>query len=63
MEKICQKCLKVAKYSAKVALVAWELMQRAVEAARHNECMGNTGGCMWGVSVVLEHTERAVRNV
>ncbi len=48
-----QKGLKVVKYCAKVALVC-----ETGELMAANQCMGNTEG----VSTVLEHTERAVRN-
>ncbi len=48
-KKICQKDLKVAKYSAKVALVTRELMAEGGwgGSPQINERMGNTGGFLW----------------
>ncbi len=50
-KKCCQNVLKVAKYSAKVALVTRELMAEGggycCGPPQINGRMGNTGGCLW----------------
>ncbi len=48
-KKSRQNGLKVAKYSAKVALVTRELMAEGGlgGSSQVNERMGNTGGCLW----------------
>ncbi len=65
-KKSCQKGLKVAKYSAKVTLVTWELMAEGGwywgSSPQINQRMGNTGYFLWECRPFFEHTERAVRN-
>ncbi len=63
MEKICQKGLKVAKYSAKVALVTRELMAEGGWGCSPQWTYGKHWRLSVGVSTVIEHTERAIQNV